>query len=413
MQLAARKRRLEHVPGIHGALGCARADERVQLVDEQDDVALVLGGLVDHLLQPLLELAPILGARDHAGEVELDDPPFGECLWDLVVDDSLRDPLDDRGLADAGIADQRRIVLRAAREDLDRLLDLVGAADHRVELALARLLGQIPAELVEGRRLRGLAGLLVGGEQRRLGVGRQRGRNVGALRALGLLLDLRRDRLRIGVDLAKHVADDVVLERRVQQVVGVQVEAAPLERRLRAPLKKLARRVAEELRYVDSLDLALRRWAPRSRAAAFAEEIREEVVEEAAASTAEPAHAFLGQIDVTQVLDLLSSVGAQAHPRCDRGPTVPLAKMLLCSHWIPLLLDWLSRNRCKPVTRGTTRFAGPTRFSRCVTPSLRSIQWRATTTTMGPTGGCWPGRLRSSSACSSPRSSWGSSPARL
>ncbi len=135
-------------------------------------------------------------------------------------------------------------------------------------------------------------------------------------------------------------------------MVGVQVEAAPLERRLRAPLKKLARRVAEELRYVDSLDLALRRWAPRSRAAAFAEEIREEVVEEAAASTAEPAHAFLGQIDVTQVLDLLSSVGAQTHPRCDRGPTVPLAKMLLCSHWIPLLLDWLSRNRCKPVDSG-------------------------------------------------------------
>ena len=36
-QLAAREHRLEHVAGVHRALGRARADERVQLVDEQDD----------------------------------------------------------------------------------------------------------------------------------------------------------------------------------------------------------------------------------------------------------------------------------------------------------------------------------------------------------------------------------------
>ena len=39
-QLAARERRLEHVGGVHRALGGARADDRVQLVDEEDDLAL-------------------------------------------------------------------------------------------------------------------------------------------------------------------------------------------------------------------------------------------------------------------------------------------------------------------------------------------------------------------------------------
>ena len=39
LQLAARERRLQHVGGVDGALGAARADERVQLVDEQDHVA--------------------------------------------------------------------------------------------------------------------------------------------------------------------------------------------------------------------------------------------------------------------------------------------------------------------------------------------------------------------------------------
>ena len=127
----------------------------VHLVDEQDQV---LGGadLVDHGLQPLLELAAVLRPGDHPRQVEGDDPLVGQRLRHLVVDDSLGDPLDDRRLADTGLAEQRGIVLRTPREDLDRLVDLVRSADHGVELALARLGGQVAAELVELRRLRGL-----------------------------------------------------------------------------------------------------------------------------------------------------------------------------------------------------------------------------------------------------------------
>ena len=39
LDLATRQRRLEHVARVDRALGAARADKRVQLVDEQDDVA--------------------------------------------------------------------------------------------------------------------------------------------------------------------------------------------------------------------------------------------------------------------------------------------------------------------------------------------------------------------------------------
>ena len=38
-QLAAREHRLEQVGGVDGTLGAAGADDRVQLVDEQHDVA--------------------------------------------------------------------------------------------------------------------------------------------------------------------------------------------------------------------------------------------------------------------------------------------------------------------------------------------------------------------------------------
>ena len=52
-------------------------------------------------------------------------------------------PFGDRGLADAGLADQHRVVLGAAGENLDRAADFLVAADHRIELAVARRLGQV------------------------------------------------------------------------------------------------------------------------------------------------------------------------------------------------------------------------------------------------------------------------------
>ena len=65
LQLAARQRRLEDVRGIDGAFGGARTDERVQLVDEQHGVVGV-AQLLDDLLEALLELAAVLGARPRA-----------------------------------------------------------------------------------------------------------------------------------------------------------------------------------------------------------------------------------------------------------------------------------------------------------------------------------------------------------
>ena len=71
LDLTARQRRLQHVGGVDGPLGGARADERVQLVQEEDDV-LRLADLLHHRLEPLLELAAILGAGHQGAQVELE-----------------------------------------------------------------------------------------------------------------------------------------------------------------------------------------------------------------------------------------------------------------------------------------------------------------------------------------------------
>src|SRR5262249_57010921 len=106
----------------------------------------------------LLELAAVLRAGEAGAAVERPRAPVLQAFRDVAGDDALRESLDDRGLADAGLADQHRVVLRAAREDLDHAADLLVAADDRVELALLRRLGEVAAELRE--RLVGALGIL-------------------------------------------------------------------------------------------------------------------------------------------------------------------------------------------------------------------------------------------------------------
>src|SRR5207249_3390598 len=69
-ELAAGEHRLQHVRGVDGAFRGARADDRVQLVDEEDQLALGVLDLVQHRLQPLFELAAVLGAGEEGTDVE-------------------------------------------------------------------------------------------------------------------------------------------------------------------------------------------------------------------------------------------------------------------------------------------------------------------------------------------------------
>mmetsp|Transcript_67005 Transcript_67005/g.216608 ORF Transcript_67005/g.216608 Transcript_67005/m.216608 type:complete len:549 (+) Transcript_67005:866-2512(+) len=154
LHLASRERRLQHVRGVHGAAaaGAAGADEGVDLVDHQDDVTLGLGHLLDDVLESFLELTSVLGACEQAREVELNDLLAPQELWNVSVGDALRKTLGDRGLANAGLADEHRVVLLAARQNLNGPLQLLRAANHGVQLAVKRSLREVFAELLQHRR---------------------------------------------------------------------------------------------------------------------------------------------------------------------------------------------------------------------------------------------------------------------
>ena len=137
-QLAPGQHGLQHVGGVHGTLGRARAHHGVHLVDEGDDLAFGVGDLLENRLEALLELAPELGSGHQGADVEGHHLLVLEAFGHVAGHDALGQALHDGGLAHARLADEHRVVLGAAAEHLDDAADLVVAADHRVELARGR-----------------------------------------------------------------------------------------------------------------------------------------------------------------------------------------------------------------------------------------------------------------------------------
>ena len=136
------------------------ADQRVQLVDEENDLALRVFDFLEHGLQPVFKFAAIFRARQHRSQVERDDALVLQRFRHVAGDDALRQAFDDGRLAHARLADQHRIIFRAPREHLHHAANFFIAADHRIELAAPRLLGQV-ARITLQRLILGF-GILVG-----------------------------------------------------------------------------------------------------------------------------------------------------------------------------------------------------------------------------------------------------------
>ena len=146
LNLAAGKGRLQDVGRVERAFGRTRADQRMQFVDEDDGV-LIIHQLFHDRLQALFELTAILGAGHDQRKVERQNSLIGEERRHVAVGDLLSQAFDDGRLADARLANQHRIVLGAAAENLNYPFQLFVAPDQRIYLAVDRRLGQVAAEL--------------------------------------------------------------------------------------------------------------------------------------------------------------------------------------------------------------------------------------------------------------------------
>ena len=204
----------------------------MHFVDEQDDAASGRGDLVEHALEALLELAAIFRAGDERAHVEREQLLVADRFRHVAVDDAERKALDDRRLADAGLADQHRIVLGAARQHLDGAANLLVAANHRIELARARRFGEVARVFLQrvilvlgARGVRGAAfAQIIDRRVERLRRDAGVGQNLGRLRSL-----LHRERKQEALDGDKRIA------RLLGDLLGVVEQARRRRRHIELP----------------------------------------------------------------------------------------------------------------------------------------------------------------------------------
>ena len=149
LQLPPGQDGFQDVGGVDGAFGGPRPHDGVELVHKEDDVA-VPHQLFQQAFQPLLEVAPVLGAGHQAGHVEGQQPPALEGPGHLPRRDPLGQALGQGGFAHPGLPHQAGVVFLPPAEDLDHPVHLLVPAEDGVQLALGGPAGEVAAILVAG-----------------------------------------------------------------------------------------------------------------------------------------------------------------------------------------------------------------------------------------------------------------------
>ena len=170
-QFARGQQRLEQVAGVHHPPGSrAGADNRVNFVDEQHRAVATLE-FRQQAFETLLEIAAIFGAGQQRAQVQRVHHGLLQHTRHRLVFDELGQALGNRCFAHPALADQQRVVLAPARQDLNNALDLRSAADQGIDTPGTRFLIEIGGEGVQrilgvffagGFRWRGFA-LFAGG----------------------------------------------------------------------------------------------------------------------------------------------------------------------------------------------------------------------------------------------------------
>ena len=135
-QLAPRQRRFEQVCAVAAARGIAGAYQGVRFVDKQNGGHGRRLDFVNDALETFFKFSLDGGPGLKASHIQTDKAGSLQRVRHVAPDDLQRQPLDDGGLAHAGIADKNGIVLAAARQNVDHLADLRAAGKNGINATL-------------------------------------------------------------------------------------------------------------------------------------------------------------------------------------------------------------------------------------------------------------------------------------
>ena len=148
LQFTTSKHRLENACCIDCAFGSTSTNERVNLVDEENDVATSLDFL-EHLLEALFEIAAVTRASNKRAQIERVELLAVKRFRNLIGSDCLCQTFNDCGLANTRLANKNRVVLGPAAEHLHDAFCFACTTDNWVELLFASELCEVATELIE------------------------------------------------------------------------------------------------------------------------------------------------------------------------------------------------------------------------------------------------------------------------
>ena len=100
---------------VHGTLALAGTNERMNLVDEEDDTSVRSCHLINNALQAFLELTLVLGTCHQCTHIEREELLVLQILGHVATYDTLGQTFNDGCLTCTGLANQDGVVLCAAR----------------------------------------------------------------------------------------------------------------------------------------------------------------------------------------------------------------------------------------------------------------------------------------------------------
>ena len=149
-EFAARELRLHDVGGIAGTFGGTGTNERVQLINEQNDFTLAGGDFLEERLEPFFKFTTILGPGNHRAQIHGHEPFVFQGFRHITAHDAAGQAFGNGGLAHARFADEDGIVFGATGEHLHDAADFLVATDDGVNLPLPGQGGEVTAVFFKG-----------------------------------------------------------------------------------------------------------------------------------------------------------------------------------------------------------------------------------------------------------------------
>ena len=163
LQFPTGKRRFQDIGCVNRSFGTSRPDQRVQLINEQDDVS-GLADFIHDFFQPVFKLTAIFRSGHHGSHIQGHDPLVAQGFRNFPVHNSLGQTFGNRRFSDSRFTDQNRIVFGPAGQHLNHPFNLFAASDHRIQVAVMRSGRQVAGQAVQCGRVDLMMGAGVVGE---------------------------------------------------------------------------------------------------------------------------------------------------------------------------------------------------------------------------------------------------------